>query len=91
MRTCCTHGSGNIRKTKQPQSKRQHENDKILIGIKESHKNSLRAYGSPRVTEDLPTKSMKCGKDRVARLMNVNGIVAKAKKISTTLSPRSKK
>jgi len=64
----------------QPQSKRQKENEKILMEIKESHKNSHRVYGSPRITEDLQAKGTKCGKNRVARLMKVHGIIAKAKK-----------
>ena len=72
--------SGYYRWRKQPQSKRQKENEKILMEIKESHKNSRRAYGSPRVTEDLQTKGIKCGKNRVARIMKVHGIVGKAAK-----------
>ena len=72
--------SGYYRWKKQPQSKRQEENDKILMGIKESHKDSGRAYGSPRITEDLKGKGMKCGKNRVARLMKIHGIAGKAKK-----------
>ena len=65
---------------RQPQSKRQKENEKILMEIKESHKNSHRAYGSPRITEDIHANGTKCGKNRVARLMKVHGIIAKAKK-----------
>ncbi len=64
----------------QPQSKRQKDNEKILMEIKESHKNSRRAYGSPRITEDLQAKGMRCGENRVARLMKIHGIVGKAKK-----------
>jgi transposase InsO family protein len=65
---------------RQPQSKRQKENEKILMEIRESHKNSRRAYGSPRITEDLQANGTKCGENRVARLMKNNGIVGKAKK-----------
>ena len=72
--------SGYYRWKIQPQSKRQKENEKILVEIKESHKNSRRAYGSPRIVEDLKEKGMKCGKNRVARLMKANGIAGKAKK-----------
>jgi hypothetical protein len=72
--------SGYYRWKIQPQSERQKENGKILMKIKESHKNSRRAYGSPRIVEDLQAKGMKCGKNRVARLMKINGIVGKAKK-----------
>ena len=72
--------SGYYRWKIQPQSRRQKENEKILMEIKESHKNSRRAYGSPRIVEDLKAKGMKCGKNRVARLMKIHGIVGKAKK-----------
>lgn len=72
--------SGYYRWRRQPQSKRQKDNEKILKEIKESHKNSRRAYGSPRITEDLKAKRIKCSENRVARLMKVHGIVGKAKK-----------
>ena len=72
--------SGYYRWKIQPQSKRQQENEKILIEIKESHKNSRRAYGSPRITVELRAKGMKCGENRVALLMKTHGIVGKATK-----------
>ena len=65
---------------KQPQSKRQKDNEKILMEIRESHKNSRRAYGSPRITKDLQAAGTKCSENRVARLMKIHGIVGKAKK-----------
>jgi len=72
--------SGYYRWKKQPQSKRQQENEKILMEIRESHKNSRRAYGSPRIAEELRSNGTKCSKKRVARLMKIHGIVGKAKK-----------
>ena len=72
--------SGYYRWKSQPRSNRQRENEKILVEIRESHKNSRRAYGSPRITEDLQAKGTKCGENRVARLMHIHGIVGKAKK-----------
>lgn len=48
--------------------------------IRESYRNSRKAYGSPRITEDLQAKGIKCSENRVARLMKSNGIVAKAAK-----------
>ncbi len=72
--------SGYYRWKKQPQSKRQKENEKILTGIRESHKNSGRAYGSPRITDDLREAGTMCGENRIARLMKANRIVGKAKK-----------
>ena len=89
---CSTHGvqkmcrvigasrSGYYGWKKQPQSKRQKDNEKILMEIRESHKNSRRAYGSPRITKDLHAAGTKCSENRVARLMKIHGIVGKAKK-----------
>ncbi|MDO8746790.1 MAG: IS3 family transposase [Thermodesulfovibrionales bacterium] len=65
---------------RQPQSKRHKDNEKILMEIKESHKNSRRAYGSPRITKDIQARGTKCSENRVARLMKVHGIIAKTKK-----------
>ena len=72
--------SGYYRWRKQPQSKRRKENEKILMEIKESHINSRRTYGSPRITDELRSKGIKCGRNRVARIMKMHGIVAKAAK-----------
>jgi putative transposase len=72
--------SGYYRWKKQPQSKRQKEDEKILMEIRESHKNSRRTYGSPRITEDLQAKGTQCSENRVARLMKIHGIVGKATK-----------
>ncbi len=72
--------SGYYRWKKQPQSRRQKENEKILMEIRESHTKSRRTYGSPRITHELRLNGTKCGKNRVACLMKINGIVGKAKK-----------
>lgn len=72
--------SGYYRWKKQPQSKRQKENEKILVEIKDAHTNSRRVYGSPRIAEELQGKGIPCGENRVARLMKINGIAGKAKK-----------
>ena len=72
--------SGYYRWKKQPQSKRQQENEKILMRIREFHKNSSGAYGSPRITDDLREEGARYGENRVARIMKENAIVGKAKK-----------
>jgi transposase InsO family protein len=72
--------SGYYRWKKQPQSKRQKDNEKILMEIRESHKHSRRTYGSPRITKDLQAQGTQCSKNRVARLMKIHGIVGKATK-----------
>lgn len=81
--------SGYYRWKRQPQSKRQEEDEKMLMQIRESHKNSLKTYGSPRITDELRAKGVKCGRNRVARLMRLHGIVAKtAKKFKVTTNSR---
>src|SRR3972149_3001083 len=65
---------------KNAQSRRQRENEQVLMEIQESHKRSKEIYGSPRITEDLRAKGIRCGKNRVARLMRSNGIVARSRR-----------
>ncbi len=65
---------------KRPSSKRQRENEEMLMEIQESHKRSKGTYGSPRVTEDIRAKGIRCGKNRVAKIMRENGIVAKSRR-----------
>jgi transposase InsO family protein len=72
--------SGYYKWNREPQSKRQKDNEKILMDIRESHQNSNGVYGSPRIIEDLQANGTKCSKNRVARLMRIHGIVGKAKK-----------
>ena len=73
-------GSGYYRWRKQPHGKRKKENEELLMYIRESHIKSWRNYGSPRITKDLNDKGVRCGENRVARLMRVHGIVAKTKR-----------
>jgi len=72
--------SGYYRWKRGPEGKRQKDNEKILMEIKESHKMSRRTYGSPRITKDLQARGTKCSENRVARLMKIHGIIAKTKK-----------
>ncbi len=48
--------------------------------IKKSHTRSKEIYGSPRITEDLRAKGIRCGKNRVAKIMRNNGIVARSRR-----------
>ncbi len=52
----------------------------MLDQIREVHQNSRGTYGSPRITKALNKKGFICGKNRVARLMQENGIAAKTKR-----------
>lgn len=60
---------------KRPKSNRQKANEKLLEEIKESHKRSRGLYGVRRITRDLNNrKKIKCGHNRVHRLMKENHI-----------------
>jgi len=59
---------------------RQKENERLLLYIKEAYKKGRGTYGSPRVTAELRSKGIPCGKNRIARLMKSQGIMAKTKR-----------
>lgn len=66
-------------KGRQPSS-RLKDNQKFLEHIKEAHRKSRGLYGSPRITAELNGQGLRCGKNRVARLMRDNAIRADVKK-----------
>jgi putative transposase len=59
---------------------RRNANECLLEEIKRSYRAGRGAYGSPRITTDLRERGFHCGKNRVARLMRINGIRAKTKR-----------
>ena len=59
---------------------RQRENERLLIRIREAYVRGRGTYGSPRVTAELRANGIPCGRNRVARLMQSNGIKAKTKR-----------
>ncbi len=63
-----------------PESKRSKENRVLLGAIKEIHKESRAVYGSPRIAEALPDKGLSASRNRVARIMAINGIRSKVKR-----------
>ena len=65
---------------KRPESDRKRRNRDLLMDIRRVYKVSRGSYGSPRITKDLKKQGIICGKHRVARLMQKNGIVAKTKR-----------
>jgi len=65
---------------KRPESNRQRQNKELMTNIRKTYKLSRGTYGSPRITKALHKKGIACGKNRVARLMRENGIVAKTKR-----------
>lgn len=63
-----------------PPSPRQKDNEKLLGRIREVHTQSRRLYGSPRITAVLREQGLRCGKNRVARIMKDYSIRAEVKK-----------
>jgi len=59
---------------------RRKANERLLKEIRKSYKDGRGAYGSPRITTDIRDRGHVCGKNRVARLMRINGIAAKTKR-----------
>jgi transposase InsO family protein len=58
-------------------STRESANQALLALIKQEHAKSRKTYGSPRVHVVLRRQGVVCGRNRVARLMRLNGIVAR--------------
>ncbi|NPV54624.1 MAG: IS3 family transposase [Firmicutes bacterium] len=63
-----------------PKSSRQQEDEKLLVHIKQVFEKSRHLYGYLRVTRKLNVDGIKCGKNRVARLMRENGLQARTKR-----------
>lgn len=61
-------------------SQRTGANGRLLEEIRRIHEGSYRTYGSPRVTAALRRQGIVCGRNRVARLMQLHEIVAKTKR-----------
>lgn len=68
-----------------PESRRNRENRSLLVHIKAIHQQSDRTYGSPRITDELNGRGIRCNEKRVARLMRCEGIRPKtARKFRVT-------
>jgi putative transposase len=61
-------------------SARQQDNEHLLERIWDAHRGSRPLYGSPRITAEINEQGIRCGKNRVARLMRANGIQAEVRK-----------
>jgi len=66
-------------RTREPSS-RQHDNEALLGRIRAVHAQSRRLYGSPRITAVLREQGLRCGKHRVARIMQGSSIRAEVKR-----------
>lgn len=63
-----------------PQSKRNKKNEQLLKEICRVHIESQDLYGSIRITHRLNNGDIKCGKNRVARIMQQNDIQSRIKR-----------
>lgn len=80
MRICRLVGvskSGYYKWRTQGKSRRQEANEKLVFEIRMSFEKSRKTYGSPRITVALRKKGIRCGENRVAKLMRKNGIKSK--------------
>jgi len=65
---------------KRKPSTRAQANQALLDMIKTEHAKSRKTYGSPRLHVVLRRQGVVCGRNRVARLMRMHGIVARKKR-----------
>ncbi len=69
--------SGYYTWSQHPQSQRKTLNEQLFEKIQDIHRESKSTYGSPRITLELHSRGERCGKNRIARLMQKHGIRAK--------------
>jgi putative transposase len=65
--------------TRQP-SRGKQANEELLERIRKVHSQSRRLYGSPRIAAELNEEGVRCGKNRVARIMKAHSIRADVKR-----------
>ena len=84
IKECCetlrVSRSGYYRWGRAEPSRREKENAQLVEQIREVFEANKSRYGSPRVTRELRQLGLKCGQNRIARLMRENKLAACAKK-----------
>ena len=65
---------------KRPESRRSRQNKNLKAKILDIFKGNHRIYGAPRIHAELRSQGIRCGRHRVARLMQKLGIKAKTKR-----------
>ena len=58
---------------------RRQANEALVAQIDEEFRRSQETYGSPRIHAALQRKGMRCGRKRIARLMQLHGMTARKK------------
>jgi transposase InsO family protein len=69
--------SGFYRWCQHSPSRRQQDNQQLLVQIHQIHRESNGNYGSPRINAALRQRGIKCNHKRIERLMRINGIRSK--------------
>ncbi len=89
--TLDTSRSGYYDWRKRKQSLREEANEALFKQIYQVHHKSRETYGSPRVHAELEQQGYLCSRNRIARLMRLNGLVGRRKynKVTTTNSKHS--
>lgn len=80
MKAMCTvlrvSRSGYYAWSKRPPSRRAQANARLLEAIQTVHVESRRTYGSPRIHAALVSQGVSCGRNRIARLMRLHGVIS---------------
>jgi len=63
-----------------PVCERKRANQRLLAEIHAIHERSRQTYGSPRIHAELRAQGIVCSRGRVARLMRLNGVMARRRK-----------
>ncbi len=82
-RMCCALGvarSGFYDWLARPLSRRAQADQALLAQIHKEHQGSQGTYGSPRIHAALHRQGVICGRNRVARLMQLHGLAAKRRR-----------
>ena len=69
--------SGLYARRHRPESKRARKNRELLVHIRDAYVENRRSYGSPRVHAELRDRGFEVGRNRIARLMQLDGIQAR--------------
>jgi len=72
-----------------PPSVRQHTDETLLVAVRQSFIASDRTYGVRRVWPDVREAGLRCGRERIARLMRHAGLRAKPKRRQRPLDART--
>ncbi len=73
-----SHSGYNQWRRRSSSTQRQRANEQLLARIRRIHAQSRRAYGSPRIHQELKRQGIRAGKERIRKLMQVNHIIGRS-------------